>query len=96
MGDCVGWYAEPKDAQPAEVWLEPNTAFKIVQEFARHQGDSFLISTGSLWRRMAERGLFLKVEHDNKTGKPKTTVKRTIAGRSVRVLVLSAELVESG
>jgi hypothetical protein len=96
MGDCCGWYAEPRDAQPAEVWLEPNTAFKIIQEFARHQGDSFLISAGSLWRRMAERGLLLKVEPNNRTGKPQTTVKRNIAGRSIRVLVLSADLVESG
>ncbi|MGZ0079210.1 cell wall-binding protein [Methylomonas sp. ZR1] len=95
MGDCCGWYAEPRDAQPAEVWMEPNTAFKIVQEFARHQGDSFLISAGSLWRRMAERGLLLKMEHDG-GGKPRPTIKRTIAGRSVRVLVLDAGLVESG
>ncbi|WP_446808639.1 hypothetical protein ACH50O_15335 [Methylomonas sp. 2BW1-5-20] len=96
MGDCCGWYAEPRDGQPAEVWLEPNTAFKITQEFARHQGDSFLISAGSLWRRMAERGLLLKVEQDGKNGKPRTTVKRIVAGRSVRVLVLDAGLVESG
>lgn len=96
MGDCCGWYAEPKDGKPAEVWLEPNTAFKIVQEFARHQGDSFLISAGSLWRRMAERGLLLKLEPDGKTGKPRPTIKRMVAGRAVRVLVLSAELVESG
>ncbi len=96
MGDCCGWFAEPKDGRPAEVWLEPNTAFKIVQEFARHQGDSFLISSASLWRRMAERGVLLKMEPDGKIGKPRPTIKRLVAGRSVRVLVLSAELVESG
>ncbi len=89
MGDTVGWYAEPKDNRPAEVWLEPNTTFKVVQEFARRQGDSFLISPASLWRRMSERGLLLKVEANQ------TTVKRVVAGRSVRVLTLSAELVES-
>ncbi|MBS4052513.1 MAG: cell wall-binding protein [Methylomonas sp.] len=94
QGDCFGWYVEPIDGAPAECWLEPNAAFKIVQEFARRQSDSFLISAGSLWRRMAERGLLLKVEQD-KGSKPRPTVKRTVAGRSVRVLVLSAELVES-
>ncbi len=96
QGDCCGWYADGSASQPAEVWLEPNTAFKIVQEFSRRQGDAFLLSAASLWRRMAERGLFLKVETDAKTGKPRTSVKRIVAGRSVRVLVLSAELVESG
>ncbi|MBD9362776.1 cell wall-binding protein [Methylomonas fluvii] len=96
MGDCCGWYAEPRDAQPPEVWLEPNTAFKIIQEFARHQGDSFLISAGSLWRRMAERGLLLKMERDSTRSKPRPTVPRGVAGRTVRVLVLSADLVESG
>lgn len=96
MGDCCGWYAEPKDGKPAEIWLEPNTAFKIVQEFARHQGDSFLISSGSLWRRMAERGVLLKMEPDSKTGKAKTTVKRKVVGVEKRVLVLSADLLESG
>lgn len=96
QGDCCGWHVDGGSNQPAEVWLEPNTAFKIVQEFSRRQGDAFLLSAASLWRRMAERGLFLKVEADSKTGRVKTTVKRTVAGRSVRVLVLSAELVESG
>ncbi|NJA05596.1 cell wall-binding protein [Methylococcaceae bacterium WWC4] len=96
QGDCCGWLAEAGAQLPAEVWLEPNTAFKIVQEFARRQGDAFLLSAPSLWRRMAERGLFLKVENDAKSGRVKTTVKRTVAGRSVRVLVLSADLIESG
>lgn len=96
QGDCCGWYADGSASQPAEVWLEPNTAFKIVQEFSRRQGDAFLLSAASLWRRMVERGLFLKVEPDSKTGRVKTTVKRTVAGRSVRVLVLSADRVESG
>lgn len=94
MGDCCGWYAEPRDGQPAEVWLEPNTAFKIVQDFARHQGDSFLMSSGSLWRRMVDRGMLLKTELV-KDGKAKPTVKRVVAGVTKRVLVLAAEVVES-
>ncbi len=95
MGDCFGWYAEPKDNRPAEVWLEPNTAFKAAQEIARKQGDAFLISSGTLWRRMMERGLFLKVETTAKTGRQQASVKRTVAGRSARVLVMSADLVEN-
>lgn len=94
MGDCCGWYADPNDGKPAEVWLEPHVAFKIVQEFARKQGDSFLMSAGSLWRRMVDKGILLRTE-PVKGGKPNPTVKRVVAGVNKRVLVLAAELVES-
>jgi hypothetical protein len=96
MGDCIGWYSPPNDGATAQVWLEPNSAFKIVNEFAKRQGDAFLMSPGTLWRRTVERGLLLKTEPDSKSGKPKPTVKRLVAGRSVRVLVFDADLIESG
>lgn len=95
MGDSIGWYCDPTGNAPAELWLQQEAAFKVVQQFARNQGDSFLLSPASLWRRMHERSLILKTEPDGKN-KPRLTVKRTIAGRNVRVMVLSAELVESG
>jgi hypothetical protein len=41
MGDCIGYWAAPKDGAQAEIWLQQDTAFKIVQQFARNQGDSF-------------------------------------------------------
>jgi len=96
MGDCIGYHCEQPGDNAGEVWLIQDNAFKIVAQFARNQGDSLLLSAASLWRRMGERGLIIKTEPDNKTGKPRPTVKRTVAGRSVRVMVLSADFVESG
>ncbi|WP_150047323.1 cell wall-binding protein [Methylomonas rhizoryzae] len=96
MGDCIGWYSPPTDGAPPQVWLEPNSAFKTVNEFAKRQGDAFLMSPGTLWRRMIERGLLLKLEQDAARGKPRPAVKHLVAGRSVRVLVLDAALIESG
>ncbi|WP_019868298.1 hypothetical protein [Methylovulum miyakonense] len=96
MGDCIGWYCDPTGNTHAELWLQQETAFKVVQQFARNQGDTFLISPASLWRRMHERGLILKTEPNASRNQPRLAVKRMIAGRELRVMVLSAELVESG
>ena len=95
MGDCIGWYYETTGNAP-EVWLQQDAAFKIVQQFARSQGDSFLLSPLSLWRRLYEKGLILKTERDPKSNTPRLHVKRIIAGSSKRVMILSADLIESG
>jgi hypothetical protein len=98
MGDCIGYYCDAAGAAPAEVWLIQENAFKIAAQFARNQGDSLLLSAPSLWRRMSERGLIVKMEpaRSGNGCKPKLTVKRTVAGRSMRIMVLSADFVESG
>ncbi|MGZ5052687.1 MAG: cell wall-binding protein [Methylobacter sp.] len=96
MGDCIGYYAAPKDNAPAEVWLQQDTAYKIVQQFARGQGDAFLLSTSSLWRRMHDRGLIVHTEPNAGRSKPRLDVKRVVAGQSKRVMVLAADLVEAG
>ncbi|MDP1665515.1 MAG: cell wall-binding protein [Methylobacter sp.] len=96
MGDCIGYYAAPKDNTHAEVWLQQDTAFKIVQQFARSQGDAFLLSPASLWRRMHEKGLIVHTEPDAMRNKPRLAVKRTVAGQSKRVMILAADLIESG
>jgi len=96
MGDCIGYYAAPKDNAHAEVWLQQDTAFKIVQQFARSQGDAFLLSPASLWRRMHEKGLIVHTEPDAMRNKPRLAVKRTVAGQSKRVMILAADLIESG
>lgn len=95
MGDCIGYHCEQPGDNASEVWIIQENAFKIAAQFARNQGDSLLLSASSLWRRMGERGLIIKTEPDSKTGKQRPTVKRTVAGRSVRVMILSANLVES-
>ncbi|MDD2724682.1 MAG: hypothetical protein PHH59_11760 [Methylovulum sp.] len=96
MGDHIGWYCDPMDNAHAEIWLQQDTAFKVVQQFARSQGDAFLMSPASLWRRMHEKGLILKTEPNASRNQPRLAVKRVVGGRNVRVMVLSAELVESG
>jgi hypothetical protein len=96
MGDCIGYYAAPKDNSPSEVWLQQDTAFKIVQQFARSQGDSFLLSPANLWRRMHDRGLIVHTEPDAGRNKPRLAVKRHVAGQPKRVMVLSADLIEAG
>jgi len=96
MGDCMGWHCVGSEIVPAEIWLEQQTVFKVVYGFAQRQGDTFLLSAPSLWRRLAEKGLLLKNESNTETGRSKTTVKRIVAGISKRVMILSAELIESG
>lgn len=95
MGDCIGYLNEQTSGNPCEVWLVPDTAFKVAAQFARSQGDSFLLSAPSLWRRMVERGLVIQTEKDNTTGKVRPKVKRVVGGKSTRVMVLSAELFEA-
>jgi hypothetical protein len=96
MGDCIGYFAAPKDNAPAEVWLQQDTAYKIVQQFARSSGDSFLLSPASLWRRLHDRGLIVHTESNAGRNKPRLDVKRVVAGQSKRVMVLAAELIEAG
>ncbi|MDO9160893.1 MAG: cell wall-binding protein [Methylococcaceae bacterium] len=95
MGDCIGYLNEQTSGGPCEVWLVQENAFKIAAQFARNQGDCLLISMSSLWRRMVERGLVIKTETDAKSGKPRSTVKKNVAGVSQRVMVLSADLFEA-
>lgn len=95
MGDCVGWYCAPINSEPAEVWLQQDTVFKAVQQFARTQGDTFLMSPATLWRRLHEKGLILKTEPDPARAKPRLTIKKVVCGASKRVMVMAAELIES-
>jgi hypothetical protein len=95
MGDSIGWHCDTSGNNPAEVWLQQDAVFKVVQQFARAQGDSFLLSPSSLWRRMHEKGLIIKTENDTKRNCPRLTVKRMVAGRDVRVMILAADLIES-
>jgi hypothetical protein len=90
-GDCIGWYCDKQ----REVWLEQNAAFAVAQRLAKMQGDAFLLSPASLWRRMGEKGLVLATE-DRANGTKQLNVKRVIGGRSKRVMILSADLIESG
>ena len=77
-----------------EFWFEKNSVFAVAECLAKTQRDPFLLSPASLWRRMNEKGLILVTEAQE-SGTPKLTVKRVIGGRSKRVMILSADLLES-
>lgn len=96
-GNCIGWHRQGTDDKPDEVWLDPNAAFTAVQVLAKSQGEAFLLSAQALWRRMSDMKLLL-AEEKSKDGKPRTQVKRPVNGpkNNRRVIVLSAELIESG
>ncbi len=89
MGDCIGWISEEKQ----ELWLQQNAAFKVAQQFAKSQGDPFLLSAASLWRRIGEKGLVLATEKRS-NGTRQLSVKRQICGVSKRVMILCADLSE--
>jgi len=90
LGDCIGWINEEK----REVWIDQNVAFAVVQRLAKTQGDPLVVSASSLWRRMYEKDLIIATESRGK-GTPKLAVKRTIGGGSKRVMILSADVIES-
>lgn len=95
MGDCIGWYCAPLEGNNAEVWLQQDAVFKVVQQFARNQGEAFLMSPATLWRRLDEKLLILQTEQQTGRAKPRLSVKKFVGGRYVRVMVLGAELIES-
>lgn len=86
-GDPFGWHWH-KDGKNGQIWLDKNTAYKLISEFARKTGEPFLMSSSTLWRRLDDRGLLLATEK-SKDNTGKLDVKRTIAGYSKRVLVIS-------
>lgn len=87
QGDLFGWYWH-KDGKNGQVWLDKNTAHRLISEFSRKAGDPFLMSAITLWRRMDDRELLLTTEKQP-DGTKRLDVKRTIAGVSRRVLVIS-------
>jgi hypothetical protein len=91
MGDCIGYY----DEKLREVWLIQDSAFAEVQKLARNQGDAFLVSPCTLWRRMGDAGLITKFDM-RPNGSKQWTVLRTVAGVRKRLMILSADTVESG
>ncbi len=65
MGDCIGWYCDKE----RQVWLDQDSTFAKVQQLASTQGDKFLISPSTLWRRMGDKGLIIQSEVRENGGK---------------------------
>lgn len=88
-GQLIGWINQPK----SEVWLEPEATFKIVQRFAFSQNDPIIMQKSTLLRRLLERGLLLTCDVDKRSGRQRPDVKRGVAGKNCRVLVVDAKLI---
>lgn len=88
-GAKIGWINEVAN----ELWLEPEETFRAIKRLSEAQGEAFLVSKATLWKRLLERGVILHTEPNAKTGKARPTVKRMVAGVSSRVLVFSPNLV---
>ena len=88
LGELVGW------VDPVRVYLDGNAAFAAVQQMAKDTGENMAITQRSLWTRMCERGLLLDVQRE--AGKVRMSPKRTIAGVSRRVYVMSRKTIEDG
>lgn len=96
LGDCIGWFYEDQNDNLSEVWFQQETVFKIVQQFARSSGEPFLLGQATLWRRLFDKGFLLYFESRIDRSRPRLSVKRMVAGRSIRVMILAAKTIESG
>lgn len=91
-GNLIGWYAGAIGESGPEVWLEPNSAFKELQEYATRQGEPMLLNRNTLWRRWFQKGWIIKTEQRSDSNNPRLEVRRTVAGRRVSVIILPAEI----
>ena len=88
-GQNIGWINQVT----GELWLEPESTFKVIQRFAGSQNDPILMQKSTLWRRLLERGKILHFEEDKKTGIKRADVKRAVVGKRPRVLVFPTTII---
>lgn len=79
QGECIGWI------DGDDLYLEPASAFRAVQIFARDSGDAFAIFEPTLKKRLREKGLLASTDTKRQT----LTVRRTIGGSQKDVLHFS-------
>jgi hypothetical protein len=77
-GDCVGWL------DGDDIYLDPKTAYRLVQAAGRDSGEVLPISELILKKRLRERNLLASFEEARET----LTVRRRIQGSSKEVLHL--------
>jgi hypothetical protein len=83
QGKRIGWIVDD------QVYLEFEAAFVEVQELACGQGDSLAIAPRTLIKRLHEKGLLSATEE--RGGKLRLTVRRTLEGQRREAVSLSAE-----
>lgn len=78
QGACVGWL------DGDDLFLEPTSAYRAVQQASRDLGDALAVTPQTLNKRLKEKGLLMSIDGNRET----LTVRRTIAGTSKPVLHL--------
>jgi Domain of unknown function (DUF3854) len=81
QGSKVGWL--PSKFETEGIYLEPESAFAVVQQLAQQQGEPFPMSKTTLYKRLLERGFAVKNQSD------RNTFKTTIEGKQREVIKLS-------
>ena len=76
LGDCIGW------AEGDHIYLEPTSAYRLVQIAGRDAGEVLAVSEQTLKKRLHEKGLLASVDLKRQT----LTVRRSIVGCSTAVL----------
>jgi hypothetical protein len=79
QGDCIGW------VDGDNIYVEPASAYRVVQVMARDMNEPFATSPQVLKKRLHENGLLASIDAKRET----LTVRRTIAGASTSVLHFS-------
>jgi hypothetical protein len=82
-GDCIGW------VEGDDIFLEPTTAYRLVQVAATAAGEGLPVSEQTLRKRLHEKGLLASVDATRHT----LTVRKTINGSSTPVLHLLRDTV---
>jgi hypothetical protein len=85
-GECVGWL------DGNNVYLEPQSAYSVIQVLGRDGGERLTVGLPTLKRRLKERGLLASTDTAHET----LTVRRTLGGKRREVLhILTQSLAPS-
>lgn len=76
-GRKIGWVDEDN-----RIFLEPQSAFQVIQQFAGNQGEPFPVTQATLWKRLDQRGWIGEKEAG------RHTTRKVIEGRRRRVINL--------
>jgi hypothetical protein len=82
LGGRVGWLDR------AELYLDADAAYAVVQKLARDQGDALPVTLATLKRRLREQGILVSTER--RGNRDRLEVRRTLQGVRREVLHLRA------
>lgn len=83
-GQRIGWYDPPQ----ASIYLEPGTAYSLVQQVTKEAGDALTLSLSTLKRRLKQASLLSSTDDKRES----VTIRRMIEGGQREVLHFSPAL----